>query len=187
MALRYRTCTTALSHLLLGGGMRSAYIGEAISTASHMLQAAEAARRERHDEEVVLACLLHDVGHLIAPDDTGGFGVSDHARVGACLLRGLGVPERTCRAVELHVDAKRYLVGADPGYVLSPASARTLAFQGGPMTDAAERAAFEADPSHADAMAVRTLDDGGKVRDLDHASAYDSWASFFPLFRRHVA
>lgn len=164
--------------LLLQRAMGSNYIGEPLSKASHMLQAARRARRQRRDDAVVLACLFHDVGHLLAADDTGGYGVADHARLGAALLRGLGFGERTCRAVELHADAKRYLVGGDPLYALTPASVTTLEHQGGPMRCAAERAAFEADPGFFDALAVRDCDDTGKSLDLTAREAAAAFGSF---------
>ena len=177
---RARAAATVLRHLLIERATGTDYIGEPVSTASHMIQAALRARARGLDEEVALACLLHDVGHLIAADDTGGFGVSDHARLGASLLRGLGIGERTCRAVELHADAKRYLVGDDPLYRLTPASAATLAFQGGPMLSPHDRRAFEDDPAFEDAVAVRECDDTGKSADLGPAEAERAFSAFIP-------
>ena len=40
--------------------------GESVSQLEHALQCAALARRARADDEVVLAALLHDVGHLAA-------------------------------------------------------------------------------------------------------------------------
>lgn len=68
-------------------------------------------------------------------------------------------PEVT-EPVRLHVEGKRYLCTAEPGYfdLLSEASVHTLRVQGGPMT--AEQAhAFEALPGAADAVAVRRCDE----------------------------
>ena len=184
--MAYRSTVPVLTRLILQQATRKAYIGEDASIASHMLRAGEVAREQGRAGEVVLACLLHDVGHLIARDNTGGFGVADHARLGACSLRGLGPPERTCRAVDMHVDAKRYLVGSDPLYALSDASNSTLAFQGGAMTDEHERAQFEANPSFDDALAVRRVDEAGKGHDMELREAQETWWSFYPLFRHYV-
>lgn len=164
-----------LRRLVLGDGMTSPYIGESLSKASHMLRAGQRATDSNLPPDVVLACYFHDVGHLLAPDNTGGYGVSDHARIGACFLRGLDLPERTCRAVELHVQAKRYLVGEDPLYELSPASARTLEHQRGPMICEHERASFRMDPAFDDALAVRSMDDTGKCGDLTLEEATHHW------------
>ena len=177
---RARAAAAVLRHLLVERAAGTGYIGEPVSTASHMVQAARRARALRLDEDVVLACLFHDVGHLVAADDTGGFGVSDHARLGAALLRGLGLAERTCRAVELHADAKRYLVGEDPFYRLTPASAATLESQGGPMASPDDRRAFEGDPAFEDALAVRDCDDTSKAVGLSPAVVDRAFATFLP-------
>jgi gamma-butyrobetaine dioxygenase len=85
-----------------------------------------------------------------------------HDAVGARYLSRWFGPEVT-EPVRLHVAAKRYLVARDPAYAagLTPSSTRSLAVQGGPMSDA-EQAAFEAEPGFAAAVAVRRWDDTGK-------------------------
>ena len=40
------------------------YAGEKISQLEHMVQAARLAREQGHDDEVVLAAFLHDIGHI---------------------------------------------------------------------------------------------------------------------------
>ena len=108
------------------------YIGEAVSQLEQMVQAAELARAEGADEELVLAAFCHDVGHFCAPltadNRMGELGRQGHERVGAHWLRGLGFPVRLCELVAGHVDAKRYLCAREPGYLagLSPASRKTL-------------------------------------------------------------
>ena len=69
--------------------------------------------------------------------------------------------------VQVTVAAKRYLCGTDPSYFgkLSKDSVLSLSLQGGPMT-AAEIAAFEALPGHAEAVRLRRWDEGAKVKDL---------------------
>jgi predicted HD phosphohydrolase len=89
-----------------------------------------------------------------------------HEELGARFLAAAFGPAVT-EPIRLHVPAKRYLCAARPGYraALSPASARSLELQGGPMT-AAEVAAFDAHPHARAAVAVRECDDRAKVAGL---------------------
>ena len=152
------------------------YIGEAISQLEHMVQAAELARDEGADEELILAAFCHDVGHFCAPltadNRMGELGRQGHERVGAHWLHGLGFPARLCELVAGHVDAKRYLCVREPGYLngLSLASRQTLDWQGGPMSEA-EASAFESNPLCADILRLRRWDEAAKVpgRPLDVA------------------
>lgn len=141
------------------------YLGEAVSQAEHMLQAAALAEQAGAQPAVVAAALLHDVGHF-----TGAVTGSDlmrgtddhHSEQGADWLAQWFGAEVT-EPVRLHVDAKRYLCAVDPGYLgkLSPASVYTLGVQGGPMQPA-EAAAFESGAFAADACRVRRFDDEAK-------------------------
>ena len=138
---------------------------EAITELDHGLQCAALARRDGADDATLAAALLHDVGHLLVGDYfpiEATLGKDwKHEDVGARYLERWFGPEVT-EPVRMHVAAKRYLVGANPGsYPLSPSSARSLEVQGGPM-DAAEQAAFEALPGFEAAVAVRRWDDEGK-------------------------
>lgn len=147
----------------------SAYFGEAVSMAEHGLQAAYFARAAGAPDALIVAALLHDVGHLIepVPEDLADWTTdAQHEVSGSRWLAarfGTGVSE----PVRLHVPAKRYLCATDPGYFgeLSPASVVTLELQGGPMSTA-EVAAFEAEPFHRQAVTVRRCDDRGKVAGL---------------------
>jgi len=112
-----------------------AYFGEAVSMLEHSLQAAHVAQRAGAPPTVILAALLHDVGHLIeaVPDDIADW-VHDaqHERVGSAWLARRFAREIS-EPVRLHVPAKRYLCATNPAYVarLSSASVRTLELQGG--------------------------------------------------------
>jgi phosphonate degradation associated HDIG domain protein len=154
------------------------YIGENITQLEHMCQAAEYAEQQGNDKEVILGALFHDIGHFCGEydeeHDMDGYGHIAHDKVGADYLRDLGFSEKVARLVETHVEAKRYLCATRPEYhaKLSPASAKTLEFQGGPMS-ASEVAAFEADPYFKDILKVRAWDELAKVEnrplpDLDH-------------------
>ena len=142
------------------------YLGEPVSIAEHMLQTAHLAERDGGAPEVVVAALLHDVGHLVhgMADDSADLGIDTvHEDVGArWLSRAFG--PNVAEPVRLHVSAKRYLCATTPDYVevLSPASVRSLMLQGGPFS-VAEAVAFAALPYAAEAVRVRRWDDIGKV------------------------
>ena len=69
-------------------------------------------------------------------------------------------------AIKLHVDAKRYLCHAVPGYyeALSADSKRSLELQGG-VFDSERAAAFIAQPAAAEAVLLRQWDDQAKRAD----------------------
>jgi phosphonate degradation associated HDIG domain protein len=145
------------------------YFGETVSTTQHCLQAALFAQKARAPDALVLAALLHDVGHLIdaAPNDISEWTEdAHHEEVGGRWLAKRFGPE-VAEPVRLHVPAKRFLCATDAGYrsKLSPASVVTLKLQGGPMS-AAEVAKFAALPFHRDAIRIRHWDDAGKISGL---------------------
>jgi phosphonate degradation associated HDIG domain protein len=141
----------------------------AVNQRAHALQAAWLAERAGHDAAMITACLLHDIGHMVhgLGEDPAKDGIDDkHEELGhAWLTRWFG-PEVT-EPVRLHVAAKRYLCAAEPDYfsALSPDSVRSLALQGGPMSEA-ERAAYRSNPYAEAATALRRFDEGAKVKDL---------------------
>jgi phosphonate degradation associated HDIG domain protein len=147
----------------------SAYFGESVSMIEHALQAAYFAQTSAAPPALVVAALLHDIGHLVddVPSDISDWTVdAHHEQVGALWLARRFPPE-VSEPVRLHVPAKRYLLATDAEYFarLSPASVITLKLQGGPMT-AQEVAMFETERFHQDAMRVRRWDDQGKVAGL---------------------
>ena len=140
--------------------------GEVVTIAEHMLQAAACARSDGADDALVVAALLHDVGHLVdaeSPDERNRV----HADAGAELLAAWFGPE-VCEPVRLHIPAKRYLVATDPAYaaLLSPASVHTLRLQGGAFDDDA-CASFRAEPYAEAALQVRRWDEDAKVDHLE--------------------
>jgi phosphonate degradation associated HDIG domain protein len=154
----------------------SAYFGEDVSMNEHALQAAYFARQDGAGEALVLAALLHDVGHLVAevPDDIADWTTdAHHELVGSRWLAERFGPA-VSEPVRLHVPAKRYLLATDPDYfaLLSPASVVTLKLQGGPMS-VQEVGAFERETYHQDAIRVRRCDDRGKVAGLKTPSALE--------------
>ena len=139
---------------------------EQVSIVAHSRQAAALAREAGASDGLVVAALLHDVGHLLSEPDSE-FGVTDHGTSGAAWLAERFIDAVT-EPVRLHVAAKRYRCFDEPGYAdqLSPASVGTLALQGGPM-DADQATGFEAEPFAEQAVAVRAWDDSGKVTGLE--------------------
>ena len=146
-----------------------AYFGEAVTVTEHCLQAAHFAALAGAPETLVVAALLHDIGHLVqaVPDDIADWTEdARHELVGSrWLARRFG--PAISEPVRLHVPAKRYLCATDPAYFgkLSAASVRTLELQGGPMR-ADEVGAFEGEAFGRDALLVRRCDDQGKVAGL---------------------
>jgi gamma-butyrobetaine dioxygenase len=149
------------------------YLGEPVTVAQHLLQAAALAAAAAAAPALVGAALLHDVGHLRGADpladqaELSGRDLmtgtdNDHGDRGAAWLARWFPPALT-EPVRLHVAAKRYLCAAEPGYLakLSRASVYTLSVQGGPMSEAEARA-FESVPFAAEAIAVRRWDDLAK-------------------------
>jgi [1-hydroxy-2-(trimethylamino)ethyl]phosphonate dioxygenase len=154
---------------LYGRRGAGAYFGERVSMTEHGLQAAHFARVQGAPDHLVIAALLHDVGHLLeaVPDAIEDW-VSDahHEEAGARWLAQRFAAE-LAEPVRLHVPAKRYLCAVDPHYFaqLSSASVHTLKLQGGPMS-AAEVARFEQERYYGAAVRVRRWDDQGKVAGL---------------------
>ncbi|MBI1287687.1 MAG: HDIG domain-containing protein [Flavobacteriales bacterium] len=147
------------------------YIGEAISQIEHGCQAAQCAEKEGFSDEVILAALFHDIGHLCEMNgekpQMGGYGVMEHEKLGADFLRERGFSEDLAKLVQSHVEAKRYLCFADSEYYgkLSEASKKTLEYQGGVMTET-EAADFEKDPLFKTIIRMRHWDELAKEVDI---------------------
>ncbi|MGH7414033.1 MAG: HD domain-containing protein [Candidatus Rokuibacteriota bacterium] len=165
------------------------YGDERVSELAHALQCAELAQAAGADEELTLACLLHDAGRFAVDqalvfDRVGGAraGARGHHEVGADLIAPF-VPERVAWLVRMHADAKRYLCSTEPGYhaTLSPGSQHTLTLQGGLMTPE-EIARHAAHPGLGDALRLRRWDDLAKVEGKETAPL----AAWAPLLRKYV-
>lgn len=154
---------------IFAGRGAHAYFGECVSVTEHGLQAAWFAQQEDAPASLVVAALVHDIGHLVEdiPGDLGEWTEdAQHEKVGAAWLArrfGLAVSD----PVRLHVPAKRYLCATEADYYsnLSPASVRTLELQGGPMPPA-QLAAFAEEAYFREAVRVRRWDDRAKIADL---------------------
>ncbi len=164
------------------------HYGEGVSQEEHALQAAWLAEREGAPPALIVAALLHDIGHLLhdLPDDIADQEVdTEHESLGSAWLSQYFGPE-VSEPVRLHVAAKRYLCAAEPGYLdqLSAASQQSLALQGGPF-DPVAAAAFRAAPGAEAAISLRRWDDEAKVvglatPDLAHFRGYVAAAIAVP-------
>lgn len=148
----------------------SQYGGEAVSQKEHALQAAHLAVENGEQANIVVAGLLHDIGHLLhhLPDDAPEQGVDDfHEELANDFLKQHFV-DQVVEPVRLHVAAKRYLCTVEPTYLglLSEPSIISLKLQGGPMS-AEECADFEKNPFYQDAVRLRKYDDLAKIPDLE--------------------
>jgi phosphonate degradation associated HDIG domain protein len=162
-------CIEHIERLFALHGHR-AYAGEAVTQMEHALQCATLAAEEGGSLHEITAGLLHDLGHLVAHErgllesSPTQSGINDaHEQLAPMLLAGWMPPEVT-GPIALHVQAKRYLVSADPGYLqrLSPDSLRSLQLQGGPLSTA-DCEAFLQGPFSVSALNLRRRDDRAKT------------------------
>jgi phosphonate degradation associated HDIG domain protein len=146
------------------------YGGERLSQTAHALQCGWLAERAGAPSALVAAALLHDIGHLVNPDDKSAKHRGEdafHETVGHKYLSRWFAPDVT-QPIMWHVAAKRYLTATEPDYfaTLSGGSVRSLELQGGPFTP--ERAAkFIAQPFARDAVMLRRWDEGAKIPNLE--------------------
>lgn len=154
--------------------------GEGVSQLEHALQCGLCAERDGATPSLIVATLLHDIGHLLHdfPDDIADTGLdTQHERLGSAWLSQHFGPE-VSEPVRLHVSAKRYLATREKPYyeALSDASLLSLRLQGGLMTRD-EMTAFEREPYFRESIRLRRWDDEGKipgleVPDLSHFASY---------------
>lgn len=147
----------------------SQYSGEPVTQLEHALQTALLAEKASADDELVTAALLHDLGHLLTEESGSPTlrGVDDlHQFRIVPFLRGVFC-DRVLDAVQLHVDAKRYLCATRAEYLgaLSPDSQRSLVLQGC-VFSSAEADSFIARPHAEEAVALRLWDDQAKQAGL---------------------
>lgn len=144
----------------------SDFYSEQITQTAHGVQCAQLAEERGASSALVLAALLHDIGHLIDLEANSGTGIfthdTEHEASGARSLSALFPPSVT-GPIALHVAAKRYLCKQVDGYFegLSAASVHSLKMQGGPMS-AEEADRFERMSHFESAIELRYLDDLGK-------------------------
>lgn len=157
------------------------YTGEPVTQLEHALQSALLAEQEDAAPSLIVASLLHDLGHLL--EDLGQTptlaGIDDlHQYRVLPFLRGV-FDESVLAPIALHVDAKRYLCATDPDYFaqLSADSVRSLQLQGG-IFDVEQAAAFIDRPYAEDAVRLRRWDDRAKTAGLPTPD-YAHYAGYF--------
>lgn len=148
------------------------YGRESVSQLEHALQCAQLAEQAGETDETIVAALLHDVGHLISAENSGLTDVNQerddlHQYIALPFLRGV-FSDAVLEPIRLHVDAKRYLCGAEPTYwgTLSLASKQSLELQGGPFTHS-ELDTFMTLPFAEEAVRLRRYDDLAKIPNKD--------------------
>lgn len=147
----------------------SQYGGEAVSQLEHALQCAQLATDEGVSAELIVASLLHDIGHLLhaLPNDAPEIGIDDMHENLAKEFLDRYFNEAVTEPIHLHVNAKRYLCNREAGYqaLLSEPSLISLALQGGPMTEE-ECLIFEQNPHFHASIQLRKYDDSAKIPGL---------------------
>ncbi|MCA8999163.1 MAG: HD domain-containing protein [Planctomycetaceae bacterium] len=147
----------------------SEYGGEAVTQLEHGLQAATLAEQEDAAPDLIVAALLHDIGHLLhdLPVDAPEQGIDDHHETAGMNYLKNKFPASVTEPIRMHVAAKRYLCAAEPGYsqTLSEPSVVSLNLQGGQMS-LKEMQEFEQSPYWKEAVSLRRWDDAAKDPDL---------------------
>jgi predicted HD phosphohydrolase len=157
-------------------GIAEEYLGEDVKLVEHMLQCADLAKSAGAPDYLIVASLLHDIGHLLVDDAHGAqdAGVDMHHDVVGARWIEERFASRVSEPVRLHVLAKRYLVTTNHDYLskLSHASVQTLYMQGGPL-EQEEVVEFISKEGAEDAVRVRLWDDLAKVRDKQTSTLSD--------------
>lgn len=138
---------------------------EPVTQLAHALQSAYLAERAHEPPALIVAALMHDLGHLADGADVTEVehGRDDHHELRALDLLGRWFDADVLEPIRLHVMAKRYLCAAEAGYYdgLSDASKASLAVQGGVFSEI-EAELFLQKPYAHDAVRLRRYDERAK-------------------------
>ncbi|RDI36320.1 HD domain-containing protein [Aquicella lusitana] len=153
----------------------------------HALQCAYFAEQSGHSNDVILACLFHDIGHFASEYQhlqMADLGTVNHEWIGAKLVYDWGFSKKVALLIGNHVDAKRYLAAKKEKYFaqLSAASKKTLDYQGGPMSNQ-EMVLFEKHSFFKEILQVRINDEKGKETDL----TVPNLTHYLPKIRDHLS
>jgi phosphonate degradation associated HDIG domain protein len=147
------------------------YLGEKVSVAQHMLQTAQGAEQAGASDSMIVAALLHDIGHYandlqMSSLDQGQDNL--HQQAGANLLAPY-FPAAVVEPIRQHVMAKRYLCTVQTSYLvrLSDASTANLKLQGGLMKPE-EVDAFEQQTHFHACVDLRIWDEEAKDPTKEH-------------------
>ncbi|MFN0070419.1 MAG: HD domain-containing protein [Chloroflexota bacterium] len=141
-----------LADWIAADGMAEPAIG--LLAFEHAIQTAELATRAGADDELLVAALLHDVGHAEGGHEHGQW---------AQIHLAEWFSDRTLWLIEHHITAKRYVCTVEPEYHarLSVDSQQSLRLQGGTLP-AEEATVFSQHIWFDDAMRLRRWDDSAK-------------------------
>ena len=160
---------------------------EQLSQMDHAIQCAALAQQSGASDNLIIASLLHDIGHLLELKSKSGnvnIEIDDkHESTGTRYL-AMSFGSGVTAPIALHVDAKRYLCAVEPTYfdTLSEGSVRSLELQGGPMTvEEAQR--FEGLAGFDDSVSLRRWDEQGKILDLE----VTPFSSYVPMMQSLLA
>tara|TARA_B110000008_G_scaffold98204_1_gene100932 strand:+ start:98 stop:478 length:381 start_codon:yes stop_codon:yes gene_type:complete len=95
------------------------YLGEDVTMSQHMLQAAQCAKKSGADDSLIVAALLHDIGHYQneIPETALAKGKNNyHEEAGANFLEDY-FPLSVVEPIRQHVATKRYLCTVRPEYL----------------------------------------------------------------------
>ncbi len=162
-------------------GGRSYQIDEPTTIFNHSLQTAWRAKQKKEPASFVVACLLHDYGHVLQAPISPSSGIDDkHELLGALELARLGFPPEVTEPVRLHVTAKRYKFGVSEDYrnLLSKGSLLSLELQGGRLSHQ-EHCDYINSPYFYISLKLRDYDDCSKS-----TGAPLTLFHFLPEFRR---
>jgi predicted HD phosphohydrolase len=157
------------------------YIGENMTQTEHALQCAYYAKYYNYDNYLIIAALLHDIGHIIpydtlsSADKMNNLGILRHENKGSLFLSKLGYNDKICNLVLNHVNTKRYLCTIDNKYInkLSEASKKIMEYQGNLMT-LEEIIEFKKNIYFEDCIKLRNLDDMGKqINNINYGKIED--------------
>jgi len=186
MAVEFSIRMERVRRLYTARGTR--HYGEGVSQTQHAVQCYSIARNANAHLEPRIAAFLHDLGHLLVPENHQDVDKA-HEELGAVWLKSRGFSDLVVKLVQSHVWAKRYLA-ADPTYhaQLSEASKESLVLQGGPIAES-DRRTYEGLAHFHDALSLRRWDDLAKdASDLtSHQIPEEVWYDFtlydqkFPL------
>ena len=142
------------------------YGDECVSQSEHAIQAALLAEESGASQPLVVAALLHDIGHIIGECDLPESDDEDlndfhEEKAYQWLLTNFGI--EVADPVRLHVLAKRFLCTVEPEYAhsLSPTSLKSFHDQGGLMSND-ELESFRDEPYCQEALVLRRWDDLAK-------------------------
>ncbi len=142
------------------------YGSEQVSQLQHALQCAVFAKRQGAGSAMIVAALLHDLGHIIdhqAMPESDDQNLDDAHEQRAYQWIKSNFGKSVADPVRLHVAAKRYLCTVEPEYLtkLSPASLKSFHDQGGLMSQS-QIDDFRDEPFAFEAVELRRWDDLAK-------------------------